>query len=588
MGFNFGDLLTVAEGAIERDRFHTDADLKIRGELLVADKNAYITRKNKKYDSELKSYEEEQTKVNEIKSLNASMPSDGSGNAEDYAIKYNMILYPKFLSMDGTLQRRFINATKKLVQGKDGTGTLGYDSTSEKTKEYLEGEINNLSNITSKIYADKLVQAKGNSFLINKIVGGEEKPLVINDDEINKAVADQMKALNITKDIEKVSAEEMGIGKKLEASGSVVTGRIDTSLISNYEAFSKAVKAQKNSDEVRKFDKDQAAAFLFTSNTMGADTENFFELTYDDKAISKILPSGAEALETYASVQNNILQAITTDYAGIETKWTIGDIPHLISRTRLNDDTKTYYYQRASVLADGKIIEENTFQVDWQEGFPKFIDMWHQFMKDEVDILSVIPMSVLDLNNTITYKDSNDETQTLQLKDSTDLERVKYLYKVYLLQKGYADTDKKKTSQQKINAVQSALHNAKSEITANGMGIEFPDSGLSAQARQFIADNFERIKKLEVTQSKKLEEQKTKLEKDVTVTLRPVLETKKDGTSVMSIPANNADGSIQVPLIKENRNWFLTNPNKEIRDFYKKWEKKQNIYEDIKKEFIPG
>ena len=46
MGFNFGDLLTVAEGAIERDRFHTDADLKIRGELLVADKNAYIQRKN--------------------------------------------------------------------------------------------------------------------------------------------------------------------------------------------------------------------------------------------------------------------------------------------------------------------------------------------------------------------------------------------------------------------------------------------------------------------------------------------------------------------------------------------------------------
>jgi hypothetical protein len=56
----------------------------------------------------------------------------------------------------------------------------------------------------------------------------------------------------------------------------------------------------------------------------------------------------------------------------------------------------------------------------------------------------------------------------------------------------------------------------------------------------------------------------------------------------MSIPANNADGFIQVPLIEDNIDWFKTNPNKEIRDFYKKWAKKQKIYEDVTKDFKIG
>ena len=221
MGFNFGDLLTVAEGAIERDRFHSDADLKIRGQMLVADKNSYITRKNKKYESELKAYDIEKDKVNRIKSLNATMPSDGTGNAHDYAVKYNMIVYPGFGSLDGKLQRQFVNSTKNLIEGPEGTGTLNYISPAEKNKDYLESENNTLSNEASRIYADKLVNARGNSFLINKITRTEPRPLVVNDDDINKAVETQMKTLDIVKDVENLSAEEMGVGKKLK--GTVYT-----------------------------------------------------------------------------------------------------------------------------------------------------------------------------------------------------------------------------------------------------------------------------------------------------------------------------------------------------------------------------
>ena len=128
MGFNFGDLLTVAEGAIERDRKHTDDDLKIRGQMLLADKQSYISRKNKKYDSELAAFEQEDSKVKAIKSLNASMPEDGTGSAHDYAVKYNMILYPNFL-----IDSNSIYEDTDLMGLKSPGGIEG-----EKSKEYLK------------------------------------------------------------------------------------------------------------------------------------------------------------------------------------------------------------------------------------------------------------------------------------------------------------------------------------------------------------------------------------------------------------------------------------------------------------------
>ena len=69
------------------------------------------------------------------------MPEDGTGSAHDYAVKYNMILYPNFLNLSAKNQSNFINSTKNSMAGENGTGTIDYNNTSEKSKEYLEAEI---------------------------------------------------------------------------------------------------------------------------------------------------------------------------------------------------------------------------------------------------------------------------------------------------------------------------------------------------------------------------------------------------------------------------------------------------------------
>ena len=68
----FTDLGNVMVGAIERDREITKENLAIRADELTAKRNSLIARKNKKYDTELKLYANEQEKVNKIKALNAT------------------------------------------------------------------------------------------------------------------------------------------------------------------------------------------------------------------------------------------------------------------------------------------------------------------------------------------------------------------------------------------------------------------------------------------------------------------------------------------------------------------------------------
>ena len=409
MGFNFGDLLTVAEGAIERDRFHTDADLKIRGELLVADKNAYIQRKNKKYDSELKAFEIEKEKVNRIKSLNATMPIDGTGNAHDYAVKYNMIVYPGFASLDGKLQRQFINSTKNLIEGPEGTGTLNYISTAEKNKDYLESEINTLSSQASKIYADKLVNARGNSFLINKITRTEPKSLAVNDKEINEAVETQMKALNLAKDVEHLSAEEMGVGKKLK-------GTVYTKTDEGYDFWTSATTEERTDFETKFLsamnqvtwkgvdNQDSVNTVVNIINSVGGNTAAFVTEKQTNKG--KILA----LKEPGKAIANWIEQAFQEE----RTKFSVKTAYNFLKNNHSGGAVGNIYHIASEAAIYEKIRQAASERDFYLEGD------WLGFIKDlsgtklKAEGVTILPLGIINLDNKLqTIKDGNAATITL-------------------------------------------------------------------------------------------------------------------------------------------------------------------------------
>ena len=71
MAINFGDIASFATGVVKADEAATQERLKDRRAELAADKQFYIDLKTKKYESELKTFEEENKKYKAIQAVNA-------------------------------------------------------------------------------------------------------------------------------------------------------------------------------------------------------------------------------------------------------------------------------------------------------------------------------------------------------------------------------------------------------------------------------------------------------------------------------------------------------------------------------------
>ena len=73
MAINLGDIAAFATGVIKADEKDTQERLKDRRVELQADRQFYIDMKTKKYESELKTFEEENKKYKAIQAVNAKV-----------------------------------------------------------------------------------------------------------------------------------------------------------------------------------------------------------------------------------------------------------------------------------------------------------------------------------------------------------------------------------------------------------------------------------------------------------------------------------------------------------------------------------
>jgi hypothetical protein len=112
----FTDLGNVMVGAIDRDREITKENLAIRADELTAKRNSLIARKNKKYDTELKLYANEQEKVNKIKALNATTMN--KDNPLAWATQYLMHTDSDFVKLSDTMQQDIAGAFAQSNAGK--------------------------------------------------------------------------------------------------------------------------------------------------------------------------------------------------------------------------------------------------------------------------------------------------------------------------------------------------------------------------------------------------------------------------------------------------------------------------------------
>lgn len=204
MGISLTDLGNFVTGAIERDREITKENLAIRADELAANRDFLIKQKEKKYDKELEEYYKEKTKFDSIQSANADFAS-GTIDARSYATKVLPMTTPNWNQLSDDMKEDMVNK----FDGK----TFDYKlvGSEDEINKQAANIITQINNETSKAIKD----AKGNSFLINKILGQKEKA----EAEVLKEIESRIKASDAVKLSEQnVNQENVGIPVKVSTS----------------------------------------------------------------------------------------------------------------------------------------------------------------------------------------------------------------------------------------------------------------------------------------------------------------------------------------------------------------------------------
>jgi len=199
LGITLRDIGSFATGAIERDRELTAQAAKDRADELKANRDAILAMKAKRYDSEIKDFEEQNTKYKAIKSVNDQFdgmdnvaPSDWGQaylRATDTST-YNNLLKQYEGDLVGLKQAFATYYTPGLAKFKVTTTREAIDTKTQEDIKKINAD-----------YGEKIKNAKGDSFLIAKLLGKKNEE--INKVE-NKATEDS-KGIEISKEISKES-----------------------------------------------------------------------------------------------------------------------------------------------------------------------------------------------------------------------------------------------------------------------------------------------------------------------------------------------------------------------------------------------
>ena len=192
MGISLGDIASFATGVVDADTAATQERLKDRRAELQADRQLYIDMKTKKYESELKSFEDENKKYKAIQAVNAKFEgSETPVIPSDYGKAYLMETNPQLLLQYQTLYKDNPNDLNKVLSTFGDKSIVDFKTST--SRDALDTKLkSDISAITAG-YKKALENARGDSKLINAILGKRNKEIKLviaeNKDGENGAIA---------------------------------------------------------------------------------------------------------------------------------------------------------------------------------------------------------------------------------------------------------------------------------------------------------------------------------------------------------------------------------------------------------------
>ncbi len=345
----FTDLGNFATGMIERDKELTKENLAIRAEELKANRDLMIAMKKDKYAADIAEYTKEKEKFDTINQAN-KMYDLKSIDARTYAATILPLTNPNWKNLD--------EKTKQLnINNFDGK-TIDYKLVGN--RDEIEKQAASINNEINKVTAEAIKDAKGNSFLINKIIGDKK----VAERNLLKEVEDKIKASDAIK-LSEQNVDQQYVGKDVKVSGGGLYGSLDkTSKI--YTNF-----ANKNYEQLKNItnlnskvtSKDNNEAIKATFKTLGiSNSKDYFS---ENKQTGEILgfkkggqSFGNTIYSNYKQYQD-FLKKDGTDYLYVKFNGDIGELPSYYGKQNLNGTLANRTFNYGVPVANNAILGEN-------------------------------------------------------------------------------------------------------------------------------------------------------------------------------------------------------------------------------------
>ena len=365
MGISLGDIASFATGVAKADVADTEERLKDRRVELQADRQFYIDMKTKKYESELVSFEKENKKYKAIEAVKSQFKGQEPSPSE-FGAAYLQETNPTLLYQ---MQKDYIDNPELLQKQLAIHANPDFKTTT--TRESLDIKLKEDVDAITADYKKQLEDARGDSRLVNAILGKRNKKIAdtIQATEDSKAGVIKAKeiAVETTTDIEPEFklGEEKPLGFRVSAKfmkdGNVVS-----------------LREKLNSNAAQLSYKDNAintTVSVFKDNDF-AKPSGFYQMN-DKKEITGFTGAGSKLNEHISMLWGGAVNSYTDKTVYVATDGAASQASNVLRESNVNNTIKER-------ITNYMHIEQ-----------PK------KWFNDRENIVAIVPFSIVDVNNNI-------------------------------------------------------------------------------------------------------------------------------------------------------------------------------------------
>ena len=521
MGISLGDIASFATGVVDADTAATQERLKDRRAELQADRQLYIDMKTKKYESELKSFEAENKKYKAIQSVNSKFEgSETPVIPSDYGKAYLMETNPQLLLQYQTLYKENPNELNKILSTFGDKSVVDFKTST--SRDALDTKLKTDINAITAGYKKALENAKGDSRLINAILGKRDKEIKLVIEQNKEGETGAIAAKEIARETDSTEARGFEFGAEPEIANTYKFNKWKKD--SNIQTLRKDIKGKISS--IHK------GTVNTTLNTLGSLNISLpkqfltFEQGKTSGTITGIKDKGKVVVEHITLLDNQALNFMSNE-------WIFG------KDTDATNVSNYYSAIEAKNLTTSRVRDYSSEGTVNQQK--------KGFWKDRENFVGFVPFSVVGLDNNFIYKEDGGGVTI----NSDSRKQVGSLYYQTLKKIAMANDPefKNSTESEAINKLQDKLLKLR----------EGESSNLLTQVKNEMATSLKLTEpKVEENTDAPINENNdnTSLEGSITV-------YRKDG----SIVSNNLGNTVEnLAKVKEDGYTFKENTNATINE----------------------